>query len=139
MHSVKEFTVRSKSTQPIMSLTPAMLAKMLAARPESVSLVLAKKIQDYKQLTGKALSLDYGQQQVLLAHAGAGASGMWTNRYTLLPYPLSMVTPIFADGFLRRSLTESMDEDLALVESFHALLDTQLAAASPTSTQAGGA
>jgi hypothetical protein len=125
---VKEFTIRNKTTRPIMTLTPRMLAKMLAGRPESVSLVLAKRMRDYKGITGKALSLDYDQQQALLAHAGADARGMWTSRYSHLPYPLSQVAPIFADGFLLRPNSEGLSEDLALAESFHALLDARLTA-----------
>jgi len=124
--TVKEFTIRNKTTYPIVLLTPGMLAKMLAARPESVSLVLAKLIQDYKQITGKKLSLDCGQQQILLANAGADARGTWISRYAQLPYPLSQVKPIFADGFLLRPSSEGLSEDLALAESFYALLDTQL-------------
>ena len=114
-----------------MSLTPAMLAKMLAARPESVSLVLAKKCKDYKEITGKALSLDHEQQLALLDHAGADARGTWTSRYSKLPYPLTMVKPIFADGFMLRSMSGSMVEDLELVETFHALLDAHLPEAAP--------
>jgi len=129
---MKEFSVRNKSTRPIMTLTPAMLAKMLQARPESVSLVLAKKRRDYKEITGKALTLDYAQEQALLAHAGADSRGTWTSRYSQLPYPLSQVKPLFADGFLIRPMSGSMVEDLALAESFHALLDLHLAAALPT-------
>jgi hypothetical protein len=123
---MKEFTIRNKTTHPILSLTPGMLTKMLAARPESVSLVLAKRIQDYKQITGKKLSLDYDQQQILLAHAGADARGTWTSRYAQLPHPLSQVGPVFADGFLLRSISGALSEDLALAESFYALLDTQI-------------
>jgi len=115
-----------------MTLTPAMLAKMLAARPESVSLVLAKKRHDYKQLTGKTLSIDHEQELALLAHAGADARGTWLNRYSHLPYPLTMVKPIFADGFMLRSMSGSMEEDLTLVESFHALLDAHLPVITPS-------
>jgi hypothetical protein len=126
---VKEFTIRNKATRPIMTLTPAMLTKMLAARPESVSLVLAKKRRDYKQLTGKDLSVDYDQQQALLARAGADARGVRTSPYSQLPFPLSQVRPVFADGFMIRSISGGIAEDLALAESFYALLDTQLQAA----------
>jgi hypothetical protein len=130
---MKEFTIRNKTTRPIMTLTPKMLADMLVARPESVSLVLAKTIHDYKKITGKSLLVNSEQQQVLLGHAGADAGGTWTNRYVQLPYPLCHVKPIFADGFLLREISGSMSEDLALVESFHALLDTQLATTSTAS------
>lgn len=127
---MREFTLRNKANRPIMTLTPPMLVKMLAARPESVSLVLAKMIKDYKQLTGKALLLDYDQQQTLLAKAGADARGIWTSKYSQLPFPLSQVKPIFADGFMLRSLGGSLSDDLELVESFYALLDTQLSSTS---------
>jgi hypothetical protein len=123
---VKEFNLRNKATRPIMTLTAPMLAKMLSARPESVSLVLAKKRQDYKTLTGKALSLDYDQELKLLAHAGADARGTWTSRYNELPHPLNMLRPVFSDGFMQRSMSGSMIEDLALAETFFALLDLRL-------------
>lgn len=123
---MQEFTIRNKTTQPIVSLTPGMLAKMLAARPESVSLVLAKLIKDYNRITGKKLALDCDQQQILLARAGADASGAWISRYAQLPYPLSHVKSIFADGFLLRSSSEGLSDDLAVAESFYAQLDTQL-------------
>lgn len=123
---MKEFTLRNKAKNPIMTLTPAMMDKMLMSRPESVSLVLAKRIKDYKSLTDKNLSLDYEQQQILLQHAGADEKGTWTSKYSSLPYPLSQVKPVFADGFMLRSLSGDMVEDLALAESFYALLDTQL-------------
>jgi len=131
---VKESTVRNKTKQPIMTLTPAMLAKMLAARPESVSLVLAKHVKDYKEATGKHLVLDHEQDLTLREHAGANASGMWTSRYVDLPYPMSQVKPLFSDGFMMRSFSSSMSEDLVLAEAFHTLLDTQLTNAALTAS-----
>jgi hypothetical protein len=125
---MQEFTIRNKSTRPIMTLTPKVFAAICAARPESVSLVLAKKVKDYKDLTGKALSLDYEQQRVLLERAGADARGTWASQYSQLPYPLSQVRPVFADGFMLRILSGSLAEDLALAEAFYALLDAPLAA-----------
>jgi len=124
---MREFTLRNKSTNPILTLTPGMLEKMLGARPESVSLVLAKRIHDYKQVTGKTMSLDHEQNQILLAHAGADARGVWTSRYSQLPFPSSQMRMIFSDGFMLRPNSEGLASDLALAESFFALLDARLA------------
>jgi hypothetical protein len=81
-----------------------------------------------KQITGRVLLLDHEQEQALLARAGADASGTWTSRYSQLPFPLSQVKPVFADGFLLRSMSGSMSEDLVLAEAFYALLDAHVAA-----------
>lgn len=125
---MSEFTIRNKTTYSIMTLTPGMLAKMLNARPESVRLALTKTLRDYKKATGMPLLLDYKQRRTLLARAGADARGVVKCRYlhSKLPQPLGEVMLIFTDGFLVRPNSEGMSEDLALAESFHALLDTQL-------------
>jgi hypothetical protein len=81
-----------------------------------------------KQITGRVLLLDHEQEQALLARAGADASGTWTSRYSQLPFPLSQVKPVFADGFLLRSMSGSMSEDLVLAEAFYALLYAHVAA-----------
>lgn len=120
-----EFTLRNKKTTPIMTLTVSMFERMRKARPESVSLVLAKRIRDYKALTGKTLSLDYEQERCLLAQAGANERGVWTSKYAQLPLPLSQVKSIFADGFMLRTLG-NMSDDLAAAEAFYGLLDMQL-------------
>lgn len=120
---MREFTLRNKATQPILSLTPAMLTKLLAARPESAQLVLHKYMQDYRALTGKAPHLDYEQQQELLKRAGANKQGVWTSVYSQLPLPWYQVRSVFTDGFLSRTTSESMSKDLELAEAFYSLLD----------------
>jgi hypothetical protein len=72
---VNEFTLRNKTKQPIMTLTKPMLAKLLTAHPESVSMVLAKQVKEYRALTGKTLMLDHEQDLILRAHAGADERG----------------------------------------------------------------
>jgi hypothetical protein len=132
---VKEFTLRNKTKQPIMTLTKPMLAKMLEAHPESVSMALAKQVKEYKSLTGKTLMLDHEQDLILRAHAGADERGWWTSKYNDLPYPLNHVKPVFSDGFMQRH-SGSMLDDLALAEAFHNMLDLQLAALAPAPSPA---
>ena len=123
---MREHTIRNKAANPIVTLTPQMLEKMLAARPESVSLTLAKFVKDYKQITGKRISVDHVQQQILSKHAGADERGSWSSRYSELPYPQCHLQPIFADGFLSRTSSKGFSEDLVMAEAFFALLDSAL-------------
>lgn len=124
---MREFTVRNKAKNPIITFTPATLALLLAARPESVSLVLAKLVQDYKTLTGKTLTVDHEQNLQLLAHAGADDKGVWKSRYSGLCGSAAFIRPFFTDGFMRRTVSGELAEDLAIAETFHAMLDTLLA------------
>lgn len=132
---MNEFTLRNKTKQPIMTLTKPMLAKMLASRPESVSMALAKHVKEYKALTGKTLMLDHAQDLLLREHAGADERGWWTSKYAELPYPLNHVKPVFSDGFMQRH-SGSMQDDLALAEVFHDMLDLQMAALAPAPSSA---
>jgi hypothetical protein len=102
-----------------------MLAKMLAARPESARLVLNKYMRDYHTLTGKTPRLDYDQEQELQNRAGANAQGVWTSSYSQLPLPWYQVQSVFCDGFRARTTSESLSKDLELAEAFYSLLDKE--------------
>lgn len=121
-----EFTLRNKSTRPILTLRPAIFEALLAARPEASSLVWAKYCQDYQALTGKAVSLDHEQLQALLARYGANAAGTWTSRYASLPVPWYQVERTFVAGFLQRMTSAGLAEDLRLAQAFYDLLDQRL-------------
>lgn len=103
------------------------MAKMLTARPESVSLVLARFIKHYAALTGKRPALDYEQNKLLLARAGADERGQWVSPYSDMPVVLSKVHQCFEAGFLVASpASHSLEEDLVIAETFFELLDAQL-------------
>jgi hypothetical protein len=121
-----EFTIRNKSTRPILTLKAPVLQALLAARPESSSLVLAKHRQDYKRLTGKDIELDHDQQLELLGRYGADAAGNWTSAYAHLESPWYSVERTFVAGFLARSTSRGFGEDLELAEAFYDLLDCKL-------------
>lgn len=125
---MREFSLRNKSKNPIMTLSPAMLKLALAARPESVSLMLAKYVSDYKQLTGKKITIDYEQNLILAKHMGADERGTWVSRYSGIPFNLFMIERLFKDGFMMRIDSKSLTEDLKLAEDFFDMLDLQLAA-----------
>lgn len=129
---MQEFTLRNKTTNPILKLTPAMLKKVLAARPESCQLMLAKYRRDYKSLTGKTVGVDHDQHMILLQRVNADSNGMWPSRYFQLPNPYYHVMTIFQDGFLNRATSESLSKDLELAEAFYAMLDEHLPAESAT-------
>ena len=133
---MREYTIRNKSTNPIVTLTSAVMQKAMLARAESVSLALAKLASDYKQLTGKRITLDHEQDMALREKAGANAGGWWKSRYSELPYPLSHIQPTFTDGFLNRTNAGSVLEDLALAEAFFGLLDLRLVEQAPKEEQA---
>lgn len=121
-----EFTIRNKSTNPILTLRPTVLSALLQARPEASSLVLAKYSKDYKQLTGKAVHVDHEQQQQLLRHYGADSSGQWKSRFATNPAPWFYVEKCFVDGFLNGAISSSLLGDLAIVEAFFDLLERQM-------------
>jgi S1-C subfamily serine protease len=123
---MREFTLRNKATRPILTLTPAMLQKLLEARPESAQLTLEKYRRDYKTLTGKVVGVDYDQQQALLKRAGSGEHGMWASPYLKLPSPIYRIMSVFQDGYLNRTPSASMCEDLEMAEAFYSLLDVHL-------------
>lgn len=125
-----ELSIRNKSTGPIATLRPKVLAAFLAARPESVALVLDKHSRDYRDLTGKAISLDYEQRRQLLARAGADSKGIWTSVYSGstagISKELYQVICLFSQGFLYRTASESLLGDLTTAEAFYGLLDPHL-------------
>ena len=121
-------TLRNKSkTTPIVRLTASFMTKMLAARPDSVSLVLARFIKNYATLTGKRPTLDYEQNMLLLNRADADENGQWSSPYAGLPLVLNRVHQCFIEGFLGAPpARQTMEEDLMIAERFFDLLDTQL-------------
>ena len=120
---MSEFTIRNKSTRPIVTLRPQFLALMLEARPDSASLVLAKYCKDYKKLTGKEIHLDHDQNLQFLARFGADENGMWTGGYANLPNPWYAVERAFVDGFLARGLSPHLQQELEIAEAFYGMLD----------------
>lgn len=123
---MSEFTIRNKAKTPILTLRPAVLQALLAARPESSSLALAKYCQDYKRVTGKVIHIDHEQNTELLKRFGADETGMWTGAYSKLPAPWFMVERCFVDGFLARQTSKGLLEDLGLAEAFFDMLDAHL-------------
>lgn len=121
-------TVRNKSKPtPIVTLTEPFLAQMLAARPESVSLVLARFLASYAALTGRRPVIQHDQHLALLAKAGADDAGVWVSRYAGLPPSLSQVRQFFADGFMAAPAAScGLDQELEVVEAFFSLLDSQM-------------
>lgn len=116
----QSFTIRNKSTRPIMTIGPKLLAQMLEARPDSVSLALAKHAKDYQQLTGKPISVTYEQEAILLKHYQADENGSWKSKYTM--HPLFNVIYAFRLGFMARDLG-SIENDIILAEQFFDLID----------------
>lgn len=125
-----EFTIRNKSTHPILTLRPPILAAMLAARPDSSSLVLSKYCRDYKRLTGKEIHIDHEQHLAFLKRYGADTKGTWASPYsTGLGLPWFEVQRVFKDGFLARTISRGFLADLAVAEAFYSLLDARLGTA----------
>ena len=118
-----EHTIRNKATNPIVTLRPKTLEAMLAARPESSSLALARFTALYKSLTNKSISLDYDQQQLFLQRYGADSQGAWVSRFSRLPYELLKVMGLFKDGFFRDPNMGGFLQDLAVAELFFDMLE----------------
>ncbi len=118
-----EHTIRNKTTNPIVTLRPKTLQAMLAARPESSSLTLARFTALYRSLTNKSITLDYDQQQLLLERYDADSQGMWVSRFSKLPYDLLKVVGLFKDGFFRDPNMEGFLHDLTVAEVFYDMLE----------------
>lgn len=123
---MSEYTVRNKAKNPIVTLRPAVMEAMLAARPESSSLVLSKYCKDYKNLTGKVVHIDYEQNQALLERYGADSSGGWKSEFLNIPAPWFRIERCFVDGFLAQSLSASLLDGLAVAEAFFDMLEREL-------------
>lgn len=116
-------TIRNKDKPtPILTLKPAFFAKVLASRPESASLMLTKLKQDIKALVGKTPSLDYDQQQQLLAVTGATGTGRWVSKFSQYPPHLSRLAELFSSGLLSAP-TMGAEEVLQAAEDFYAMLE----------------
>lgn len=122
---MSEFTLRNKSTTPILTLRPATLALFLSARPESTALVFNKIKLAYKNLTGKTLSLDYAQTQQLLERANADDRGMWYSKYSGLEGQMPGILECFRIGYLQSSSGYAgvPSVELKLVEAFYDMVD----------------
>lgn len=123
----KEFTLRNKnSARPIQTLTADVLKTFIESRPESVSLVLCKYKYDYKTLTGKDVTLDFDQQQILKEYVGTNKRGYWVSKYSGLDETYTKIINCFQDGFLKRTISNGLLNDLALVERFFDMIDLTL-------------
>jgi hypothetical protein len=119
-----EFTLRKKATkQPILTLRPHVMERFLVSRPESVVLVLAKYKADYKSITGHQVSLTYEQEAQLFSYFGANDKGLWTSKYSALPASLARIRNCFQDGFLQRTVSNGLLDDLDIAEQFFDMLD----------------
>ena len=117
-----EDTLRNKSREPIVTFKPKVMTALLAARPESSSLTLAKLKRDYQALSGKVLRIDHVQQAQLLTRYGASSLGQWTSEFLALPATLYYVKQFFTDGFLSRTMSTGVLTDLAIAEAFFEML-----------------
>lgn len=115
------FTIRNKAAFPILTLSPALFEKMLAARPEASSLALTKYMQDYRSLTGKTITLTYEQNIALLTRYNADEAGQWTSSFS--NHPKHKVISCFTEGFLRQTISSGFEADLAVAEDFYELLE----------------
>lgn len=120
---MKEYSLRNKSKQPIVTFTAPVMERFLKARPDSVALTLAKLVEDYARLTGKRPVVDYDQRVVLDAHYGVDERGAWKSAYSNLEVSLFSVKRAFEAGFLSRTLSDGVLADLTVAEAFYALLD----------------
>jgi hypothetical protein len=69
---MSQFTLRNKKGPVVIATySKAVMTAFLNARPDSVSLVLAKHARAYKSLTGKTLSVDHEQESLLMQHCGS--------------------------------------------------------------------
>lgn len=114
-------TLRNKSTQPILKLTPAFMKKCLAAHPEAFTLALHWFKTAYKAQTGKSPSLDYEQHQLFLERVGARPDGTWTSRFSTIPPTGFKVLSLFQSGFANASL--SFEEALDMAQEFFDMLE----------------
>lgn len=122
MTTTAPYTIRNKATRPIATLRPTALNALLQARPEASTLALAKLYQDYAQLTGKQLSLDHEQRQLLLHRFGANEQDLWHSAFSQLPHPWFVVKSLFSDGFMRGALSKGLLEDLSVARAFFDML-----------------
>lgn len=126
-----EYTVRNKSSStPIVTFGKKLFERMIAARPDSVNLAIAKHCLSYKQLTGKSLHVDHVQNEQLLKHFGANASGTWSSAYTnLLTGDAYRVVKAFEQGVMADSISNSpLEEVIVRAELFYDMVDAWLQA-----------
>lgn len=120
---MKEYSIRNKAKQPIITFTSAVLDRFLHANPDAVGLTLSKLVEDYASLTGKRPVVDYDQRVLLERHYGVNEAGTWKSAYSELEPHLFVVKRTFEMGFMTRTLSDGVLADLALAEAFYALLD----------------
>lgn len=121
-------TIRNKSSDhPIITFDKALFKAFLEARPESVTLAIAKHCADYKGLTGKSLHIDHVQEQALLQVRGANEEGVWASKYTALKGDLYFLAKAFEDGIMNQSKIHCDIADvLRRAEMFYDMLDLYL-------------
>lgn len=120
-----DYTLRNKaSNTPIISFSKKLLADMLKARPESVTLAIAKHCANYKNVTGKDLRVDHEQEAALMHARGAAPGGSWSSKYTTLGGDVYGVVTSFEIGVMQRTLGNSDIVDvLRQAELFFDMLD----------------
>lgn len=115
-------TIRGAGVQPIVTFKPWMLELLCNARIESAMLVITKFKQDYKQLTGRELLIDYKQQEQIMRSTNQDKNSYWTSHYSKVPIGLFCVMNYFHKGFLQGTLKD-IEVELDEVELFYDLLD----------------
>ena len=125
-----DFTLRNKKGPAvIVTYSQAVMAVFLAARPDSVSLAIAKHAQDYKTLTGKVLRVDHEQDVQLMRHFGSTDGTSWISPYSSLPREDFHVVRMFTDGYLKASVSADILGNLKIAERFFEMVDRSQASA----------
>lgn len=119
---MKTHTIRNRRNNPIVTLSPEFMQKMLAAYPEAVSLVLAKFRKDYAGLTGQKVSLDHEQYVIFMQQWSADDNGQWISKFSSLPPLAFHAKNIFIHGFMRQEPMR-LDEGLEIANKFFLMLD----------------
>lgn len=117
------YTLSQKSSaSPLATLSAACMKQLLAARPESISLVLHRWKSEFKRTLGKTPRLHHEQTQKLAEHAGAINGGAWTSKYSALPLDLYRIQDCFTTGFIA-DMSIPDKSALLVAERFYDMLD----------------
>lgn len=122
---VKTHTIRNKSgANPIVTLVPKFFDRCKSSYPEAFGMAFSAFIHQYKAVTGKTVKLDYEQQAVLQALAGADERGYYVSRFTRLPGVAYQMTMLMGHA-LERSASFSFEEALTLTQEFYEMLEAR--------------
>lgn len=115
------YSIRNKSKSPIVTYSKKTMELFLKTRPETVSLVLNYHSNVYKHLTGKSISIDHDQSQILKEYFG-WKDNIWHAKTGDLPYDLWKVNSFFVSGILSTTTGHTLEDVFKVSETFYNML-----------------